>query len=133
MRISIWYDIIIQIKEYLFKGDEVDLEKIKEEIVKRLKPLNPEKIILFGSYAYGKPNKDSDIDIYVVTKDDFIPKSWREKANIYLEYSKRIRDLQKIIPIDLIVHTKKMSELFFTKASMFANEIKQTGKVLYAS
>jgi len=33
----------------------VDIKKLKEEIVKRLKPLNPNKIILFGSYAYGTP------------------------------------------------------------------------------
>jgi len=33
----------------------VDIETIKSEIVERLKPLNPNKIILFGSYAYGTP------------------------------------------------------------------------------
>ncbi len=33
---------------------------IKQQIVQNLMPLNPEKIILFGSYAYGKPNEDSD-------------------------------------------------------------------------
>ena len=40
----------------------VDIEKLKPLIVERLKPLNPDKIILFGSYAYGTPNEDSDID-----------------------------------------------------------------------
>ena len=48
----------------------VDIEKIKDEIVQALKPLNPNKIILFGSYAYGKPNEDSDIDIFIL-KDDY--------------------------------------------------------------
>ncbi len=47
----------------------IDIEKIKAEIVERLKPLNPEKIILFGSYAYGNPTEDSDIDLYVIKKD----------------------------------------------------------------
>ncbi|SMP87795.1 Nucleotidyltransferase domain-containing protein [Epsilonproteobacteria bacterium SCGC AD-308-E02] len=51
----------------------VDIEALKHEIVERLKPLDLDKIILFGSYAYGTPNEDSDIDLYVVTKDDFIP------------------------------------------------------------
>jgi tRNA nucleotidyltransferase (CCA-adding enzyme) len=50
----------------------LDIEEIKSKIIKRLKPLNPNKIILFGSYAYGTPHKDSDIDLYVVTNDDFI-------------------------------------------------------------
>ncbi|MEW6701423.1 MAG: nucleotidyltransferase domain-containing protein [Bacteroidota bacterium] len=33
----------------------------------------PEKIILFGSHAYGKPNKDSDIDLFVVAKIPGLP------------------------------------------------------------
>ena len=36
-------------------------------------PLIVEKIILFGSYAYGDPTDESDLDILVVTGDDFIP------------------------------------------------------------
>jgi len=45
----------------------LDIEEIKSEIIKRLEPLNPNKIILFGSYAYGTPHKDSDIDLYIVS------------------------------------------------------------------
>jgi len=44
----------------------VDIEKLKPEIVERLKPLDPDKIILFGSYAYGEPNEESDIDLFLV-------------------------------------------------------------------
>lgn len=40
---------------------------IKEKIIYSLLPFNPAKIILFGSYAYGKPEKDSDIDLIVYT------------------------------------------------------------------
>ena len=47
----------------------IDIEKITPEIIERLKPLNPDKIILFGSYAYGTPNEDSDIDLFLL-KDD---------------------------------------------------------------
>jgi predicted nucleotidyltransferase len=39
----------------------IDIEKIKPEIIQRLMPLKPDKIILFGSYAYGTPNDESDI------------------------------------------------------------------------
>jgi len=46
----------------------IDIEKIKPEIVKSLKPLNPEKIILFGTYAYGHPDDKSDIDLFLVKK-----------------------------------------------------------------
>ncbi len=44
----------------------IDIDTLGQEIVERLKPLNPDKIILFGSYAYGKPNKESDIDLFLV-------------------------------------------------------------------
>ena len=47
----------------------IDIEKLKPEIIERLKPLNPDKIILFGSHAYGTPNEDSDIDLFLL-KDD---------------------------------------------------------------
>ena len=51
------------------KLPQIDIEKIKFEIIERLKPLNPNKIILFGSYAYGTPTKESDIDLFLL-KDD---------------------------------------------------------------
>ena len=44
----------------------IDIEELKPQIIERLKPLNPDKIILFGSYAYGEPNEDSDIDLFLI-------------------------------------------------------------------
>jgi len=58
----------------------IDIEKIKSEIVERLLPLKPDKIILFGSYAYGTPNEDSDLDICVVEKE--YKNKWEEKQKI---------------------------------------------------
>ena len=46
-----------------------DITQIKQQIVDALVSLNPEKIILFGSYAYGTPTEDSDLDICVIEKD----------------------------------------------------------------
>jgi len=97
----------------------INIEELKPLIIERLKPLNPDKIILFGSYAYGTPNEDSDIDLYVVTNDEFMPQTWREKSDIYLEFSKKLRDLQKEVPIDLIVHTRAMNKKFVELDSSF--------------
>ena len=105
----------------------LDIQKIKDEIVKKLEPLQPERIVLFGSYANGTPSPDSDIDIYVVTNDDFIPQSWKENNKIYLSVSRKIRDIRKQAPIDLIVHTKKMHEKFIKLNSFFSREIDQRG------
>ena len=58
----------------------IDIEKLKPLIVEALLPLKPEKIILFGSYAYGTPNEDSDLDICVVERD--YENKWEEKRKI---------------------------------------------------
>lgn len=92
----------------LHPNSNFDFEKLKVEIVSRINQLNPDRIILFGSYASGSANKNSDIDLYIVTKDDFTPKNWKEKSSLYLKYSNASRSLQKIIPIDIIAHTKKI-------------------------
>ncbi|MBF0230078.1 MAG: nucleotidyltransferase domain-containing protein [Desulfamplus sp.] len=105
----------------------MNIETVKQQIVERLTPLEPEIIILFGSYAWGTPNDDSDLDIYVVTKDNFIPKNYNEKKSIILKVSKAIRDLQKHIPIDIITHTKKMHEQFVEMNSLFSQTIMQKG------
>jgi predicted nucleotidyltransferase len=109
----------------------LNIEEIKIEIIERLKPLNPNKIILFGSYAYGTPHEDSDIDLYVVTNDDFMPKSWREKMEVKLKFSRALRDIKQQYDIDLIAHTKKMYEKFVNFDSIFSREILTKGQTIY--
>ena len=100
-------------------------------LIEKLKTTKPEKIILFGSYAYGVPSPDSDLDILVVTGDNFIPSSFSEKSKIYLKISQSISEIKKEFPIDLIVHTKAMHQLFIEINSLFARELISKGKVLY--
>ncbi|MDA8160643.1 MAG: nucleotidyltransferase domain-containing protein [Desulfobacteraceae bacterium] len=106
-------------------------EELKGQLLRRLLTLSPRKIILFGSHAYGQPGKDSDIDLLVVTSDDFLPDNFAEKNAIYLRVANVILDLEKQYPIDLIVHTKSMHEKFINLDSMFARNITATGEVLY--
>ena len=108
----------------------VDIQMIKKEIVERLKPLELERIVLFGSYANGTATEESDIDLYVVTRDEFIPQSWREKNKIYKNVSRAIRDIREVVSVDLLVHTKKMCEYFQEINRPFASEI-QKGEVLW--
>lgn len=100
-------------------------------IIEKLKPTLPEKIILFGSYAYGEPTVDSDLDILVVTGDTIIPSSFSEKSKIYLRISQAISEIKKEFPVDLIVHTKAMHKVFIENDSLFARELMTKGKVLY--
>ena len=106
-------------------------EKYIPLIIEKLKQTNPEKIILFGSYAYGVITPDSDLDILVVTDDNLIPSNFSEKSRIYLKVSKAISDIKKEFPVDLIVHTKATHKKFVNTNSMFAREIINKGKILY--
>jgi len=66
-----------------------ELELIKESV---LKTVPAEAIYLFGSYAYGTPKEDSDLDIYVV-----VP-----LGELYTEIRKNTR-YKRTLPIDLLM------------------------------
>jgi predicted nucleotidyltransferase len=100
-------------------------------IVNRLKEINPDKVILFGSYAWGDPHGESDLDIIVVTNDDIMPKNYKEKMEIYLKVSTLLSELKKQTPIDLVVHTRLMYNKFLKLGSAFSKEILKKRKILY--
>ncbi len=104
-----------------------------DHLVEKLKNADPYRVILFGSHAYGEPKPDSDIDLLVVTQDDFLPKTFAEKNAVYLRVANSILEIEKSIPIDLIVHTKAMHKKFMELGSMFSRKIATDGKVIYES
>ncbi len=108
----------------------IEIEKIKRDIIKALKPLDPKDIILFGSYAYGVPREDSDIDLYIVTKDHYIPENYNQKIKLYLKYSKKIRKIRSVIALDLIVHTQGMRNIFFKQKNQIVEDINKGIKLV---
>jgi predicted nucleotidyltransferase len=102
-------------------------DRLETQIRDALAPLHPEAVILFGSYAWGQPAEGSDIDLYVVTRDDFLPATWREKRDIVRAVSNRILDLRTRYAIDLLVHTKPMHRKFIETDSSFARQIMKEG------
>ena len=70
-----------------------NIEKIKLDIVEKLKPLNPYQIILFGSYVYGTPTKDSDLDICVIKKGDISKREQKFKIRKALKDIKIAKDI----------------------------------------
>jgi predicted nucleotidyltransferase len=93
--------------------------------------LNPYLVLLFGSYAYGTPHIDSDLDIIVVLNDNTMPVTFKEKQSLYLKVSPYTRPVAKQIPVDLIVYTIPMYEHFKETKNSFSKEIIQKGIVLY--
>ena len=100
-------------------------------IVEKLKTLHPYKVVLFGSYAYGSPNANSDIDLLVVLDSDRIPKNFRENMANKLLVRNTLWEVNKETSIDLIVYTKPMYQKFNALGSMFSKELLEKGKVLY--
>ena len=101
--------------------------ELREQIKEALRPLHPERVILFGSYAWGEPTEASDIDLYVVTQDDVVPSTWRQKRDLVRSVSERILDLRTRCSIDLFVHTKPMRREFVERASSLARQITTEG------
>jgi len=57
----------------------MDINAILEKLVSSLKPVDPYKIVLFGSYANGNPNEHSDVDIMVILDNDHVSKTFEER------------------------------------------------------
>jgi uncharacterized protein len=104
-----------------------------QQLTNQLKELNPYLVLLFGSFAYGTPNKDSDIDLLVVTNDEYTPQTFKEKHEIYKLVSQKIRSVKAQISVDLIVHTIPMYNKFIEQNSSFAKEILNHGIIIYES
>jgi len=97
------------------------LSKISECIVESMQP---EKIILFGSHAWGAPDQDSDVDLFVVVPSSDQPSYKRARA-VY-------RSLRGIaVPFDVIVQTREELERTVSAPSSFAHKVMEQGRVLY--
>lgn len=97
------------------------LPRAIERIVSELKP---EKIILFGSYAYGNPTPDSDVDLLVIMK------TTAKEIDRYVAVSNLLYPRQ--FPVDILVKTpEEMEAETRKKGNFFLREILKKGKVLY--
>lgn len=102
----------------------MDIEIYLKEVVKRItNNFNPEKIILFGSYASGHPTPDSDIDLLVVMDTDEKP----HKRAVHIR--KALKDLG--IPKDVIVKTPEEFERFKDIVGTIIYPAAHKGRLLY--
>jgi uncharacterized protein len=98
-------------------------------IVEELKKAEPEKIILFGSYAYGEPNEDSDIDLLVI-KD--IPISKVRDYRLMLKKALWNLFKDQKFEFDLLVDNQERINHRIELGDRFYEEIITKGKVIYA-
>ena len=95
------------------------IQAFSQQIVEQFQP---DQIILFGSYAYGQPNQDSDVDLLVILPFEGLP--------VYkaIEIRKKLRPT---FSLDLIARTSKQIQQRLEMGDFFIQDILQRGRILY--
>ena len=100
----------------------IEMQKITALCDQVVQHFHPQKVILFGSYAYGAPNEDSDVDMLVVMP--FEGKGAYKSAEIATVVHPRF-------PVDFLTRTPEQIKQRLELGDFFIREIIEKGKVLY--
>lgn len=100
----------------------VGMDSVREMTDRIVKEFKPEQIILFGSYAYGTPTSDSDVDLLVILP--FEGKAPRKSLEILNKVNPRFA-------VDILVRTPQQVQQRLAWNDFFLREIMEEGKVLY--
>ena len=104
-----------------YTGANVPMRVIRRYARAIAQQFQPDKIILFGSYAYGTPHEDSDVDLLVIKP------TWSQHSQaVQIRWA-----LAPPFPMDLIVRTPKNMKWRLEEGDLFLTEIVSKGKVLY--
>src|SRR5438552_16408008 len=104
-----------------YRGADIPLGVIRRFARQVAERFQPEKIILFGSYAYGTPHADSDVDILVIMP-----------ARNQLDQAFKIHStLLPPFPLDILVRTPDSMQWRLAEGDSFHTEIVARGRVLY--
>lgn len=101
----------------------INQDKIKDVALNIVRQFHPEKIILFGSWAWGSPGPDSDVDLLIIKETDDTRRMARE-----IDMSLFPRPF----PIDLIVCKPSQAEKRMHMGDFFFHDIFDKGTVLYS-
>jgi predicted nucleotidyltransferase len=113
----------------MFTDQKLNTEKVTPELInyiveKIVLEIQPEKIILFGSYARDDFNRDSDLDLFIIKDGEESSRMMRRKVDALLRGRR--------FAIDLLVRKPKEVEWNFrAKNPFYLYHIFKEGKVLY--
>lgn len=95
------------------------IQSVTRQIVQQF---HPQKVILFGSYAYGQPTEDSDVDFLVVMDTDEPPLHVAAKIAAAIEHP---------FPLDIVVRTPTEFASAIQRRGVFATEVATKGITFY--
>jgi predicted nucleotidyltransferase len=96
-----------------------DIRRVVQQIVERF---DPQKVILLGSYAGGRPTKDSDVDLLVVMDTDEEPVHAAARIAAAIAHP---------FALDVLVFKPSTLKASFERKGIFATEVMMKGIVLY--
>lgn len=102
----------------------VPMGAIKQVVEQIVEQFHPQKVILFGSHAYGKPHTESDVDILVIMETEL---SGAQQA------VKILQAINANFGIDLVVYTPQRLAQRLQWGDSFLLEVVTRGRVLYES
>ena len=109
------------VQPYRYASPNIPLAAIRRFARRIAERFQPDKIILFGSYAYGKPHEESDVDLLVIMRTK---NAIDQSIRISLAF-------KRLFSLDLIVRTPWQIERGLKDDNWFLREIIEKGKVLY--
>jgi len=98
--------------------------EIKRVVQKIVDNYQPERIFLFGSFAWGKPTIDSDVDLFIVKETN------ERKFDRQLKVR---RIISGDLPVDVVVYNKSEIQERLDLGDFFVGNILTKGRVLYDS
>jgi predicted nucleotidyltransferase len=99
-----------------------DLQDIRGVVRQIVEGYHPEKVILFGSYADGRPTEDSDVDLLVIVRTEERPIRLAARISATIDHP---------FPLDIVVRTPEDLQALFERGGSFANDVLTNGLVLH--
>jgi predicted nucleotidyltransferase len=109
----------------------MNIDAILNDLITSLKKSNPYKIILFGSFAAGTENENSDIDLMVILDNNDVSKTYQQRMAKKLFIRKLVREINYKVALDILVYSRAELKIIKEHGNYFIDEIEKTGKILY--
>ena len=106
------------------KRKRIPADAIKSVVEQIVMKFNPKKVILFGSYAYGQPKPESDVDLLVIMDTRLSGIRQAIEINNQIQYT---------FGLDLLVYTPERLQQRISWGDQFLREIVSRGKIVYES
>jgi len=103
-------------------GNRVTLEDIQKVVRQIVERFQPQKVILFGSYAHGMQTEESDVDLLVVMDTDEKPLHAAASISAAIDHP---------FPLDILVFRPSELKASFERKGVFATEVTRKGIILY--